>query len=563
MIPIVYGIERDPLFVLREDFDAELIAQWHLVLPMLSDKLLVTNRGAQGRISSIHLFRVGKTQAESRPTIIINTSQSLSSVEERQLRSDISSRYLCPGGPRGGICLADFVKPSDSLQVMFKQSKVRRSVGSSSSPFPPICQPRNRQFSRIPGTGASIGIAGSFEDTATLGCYILVNSVLMILTVDHLIPETNIDPHLTHISQQDRFEMMLPSLVARFRDLTASSQHLCGFCATFQDPERQSEEEICAALIHILKASPYVECSMRSALKSAYQINSSFQEHTIAKQFRKSNTGCRGIGPDAREMDWAVFRVGNDFSLEERQYLLNRHDKFITLDDLYVHDSVKPGALVRSFGRTSAHQLGKISTSISAIFHEHYATQEWCVIKRPEDSLDEWIRGGIGVEGDSGALIVDEEDDGIYGMLWGRVGDGPATMTIFTPLREIFFDIRERTGQNVEFLRGQQMPRPESVEVAEASHHEQTVPITISLEENGLETLLEEAAYSLEISRQPSADTRHPHCFERYRGRDRPNPAVPRSATQIQVQATDGSVESRQWPGVHTYLRYAMAPEQE
>ena len=48
---------------------------------------------------------------------------------------------------------------------------------------------------------------------------------------------------------------------------------------------------------------------------------------------------------------------------------------------------------------------------------------------------------------------MDEEDDGIYGMPWGRTGgDGPATMTIFTPMREIFRDSRERTGADMERL---------------------------------------------------------------------------------------------------------------
>jgi len=226
-----------------------------------------------------------------------------------------------------------------------------------------------------------------------------------------------------------------------------------------------------------------------------------------------------------------------------------------------VHDSVKPGASVRSLGRTSGHQRGKISTTMSAVFLEDYVTQEWCVIKRPDDPLDEWIQGGIGVEGDSGALIVDEEDDGIYGMLWGRTGDGPATMTIFTPMREIFWDIRQRTGTNVELLRGQQMPGSESTDVAEASLQEESVPITISMEEKGQEIALEQAASLFESRQQSSADMRHPHSFERYRGRDMPNPAVPRSLVQGQVP--EESIEHSQWPGVHTYVRYAVAPEQE
>jgi hypothetical protein len=74
-------------------------------------------------------------------------------------------------------------------------------------------------------------------------------------------------------------------------------------------------------------------------------------------------------------------------------------------------------------------------------------TREWFV-EAPDDEDDEdsWIIGGIGVEGDSGAGIVDCEADAFYGHLWGRnqySGEGPR-ITYFTPAHDIFADIQEK-----------------------------------------------------------------------------------------------------------------------
>lgn len=561
MIPIASGIENDPIFVLRDELDADLISQWNLALPGLSSRCLGVrlHHGLVGideaRITSLHLFRVGFDESSSRPTIIINTSLPLDSSAKKELQAIISLAPIWP---------ACQMNRSESLQILFRKCKVRRSVGSMMPLLPPICQPRNRHFSRIPSTGASIGIAGSIEDTATLGCYVLVGSILMALTVDHLAPRNSPHLHLTHVSEQDRFEMIL-QLSQVIRNLLIRSNHSCGLCAELHF-SGMSDEEICAASHDVFKApsSPSLEsCSFQQALKAECQPSELYRVLPIAIIFRKSGTRCQGTGPDAREMDWALFKVDGDFSVEVEQLLVTRHHESVLRKpgEMHMHDSVKPGAWVRSLGRTSGHQHGVISTTMSAVFHEDYVTQEWRVIKRPENSLDEWIKGGIGVEGDSGALIVDEEDDGIYGMLWGRTGDGPATMTIFTPMREILRDIRERTGADMELLRGQKMPRPENIEVTEAPQVGEGVPITISIDEKGDEIPLEQAAYSLESWQQSSADTRHPHSFERYRGRDKPNSAVPRNAAQ--VQCPEENTEGNQWPGVHTYVRYVLAPEQE
>ncbi|KAI1344343.1 hypothetical protein F5Y15DRAFT_411188 [Xylariaceae sp. FL0016] len=97
--------------------------------------------------------------------------------------------------------------------------------------------------------------------------------------------------------------------------------------------------------------------------------------------------------------------------------------------------SVTPGAIVCSTGRTSGFQKGQVCESPA------YSLD-------PDDEDDAWIRGGIGVEGDSGAAIIDCDANTIIGQLWGRnkyFGPGPR-LTYFTPISDVFDDIQERCG---------------------------------------------------------------------------------------------------------------------
>jgi hypothetical protein len=78
------------------------------------------------------------------------------------------------------------------------------------------------------------------------------------------------------------------------------------------------------------------------------------------------------------------------------------------------------------------------------------ATREWFV-EEPYNCEDEedWIRGGIGVSGDSGAAVVDSETNCIIGQVWGRNkywGPGPR-QAFFTPISDVFDDIQEKCGQ--------------------------------------------------------------------------------------------------------------------
>ncbi|OHW94351.1 hypothetical protein CSPAE12_06974 [Colletotrichum incanum] len=116
--------------------------------------------------------------------------------------------------------------------------------------------------------------------------------------------------------------------------------------------------------------------------------------------------------------------------------------------------TVVPGATVVSTGRTSGQQRGQICETPAYVSAEENgtgkATREWFVEEPyPFDDEESWIRGGIGVEGDSGAAIVDADTNALVGQLWGRnkyFGAGPR-LTFFTPIGDLFDDIQERCDQ--------------------------------------------------------------------------------------------------------------------
>ncbi|KAI0379528.1 hypothetical protein F5Y04DRAFT_272044 [Hypomontagnella monticulosa] len=116
--------------------------------------------------------------------------------------------------------------------------------------------------------------------------------------------------------------------------------------------------------------------------------------------------------------------------------------------------SIVPGATVWSTGRTSGLQRGQVCDVPAYVDGSENgtgkATREWYIEEPyPYDDEDAWIRGGIGVEGDSGAAIIDCDTNSLVGQLWGRntyYGPGPRH-TYFTPIFDIFDDIQERCGQ--------------------------------------------------------------------------------------------------------------------
>ncbi|KAI0391229.1 hypothetical protein F5Y17DRAFT_468365 [Xylariaceae sp. FL0594] len=156
------------------------------------------------------------------------------------------------------------------------------------------------------------------------------------------------------------------------------------------------------------------------------------------------------LDPPLVVMDWTLISSGST-----QANLLRRFPKAAQRREtpIIATSSVMPGANVISTGRTSGFGRGRICEVPAYVTGKENGTgkntREWFV-QQPysQDDEDEWIRGGIGVAGDSGAAIIDSDTNTLVGQLWGRDRYwGPGVrVTFFTPISDIFDDIHEKCG---------------------------------------------------------------------------------------------------------------------
>lgn len=575
VITRVVDVENKSIFVLRNDVrqDKSLAAVWHDAIEGISSDCAVQCK----TLSSIHLFRFGADEPTSQPTIIVNSEEVLTEGTMATLQFLIRQAIVrtCLNSHQGNGSLSDYL---GIIQLLFRQSRLRRSGSSGSiqqleQDLPPICEPRNRIFNALPQTGDSIGIHGSFVDTASLGCYLMVGSVVMALTVGHLLPAPSDDNpttfSLTHLSKQDSRDLLVPILNAELLNILPTSAHTCELCAKIT--ASASTAHLSAFSDHFLQFKElYQSCDIgielnRATLPGQRMHRAEYIGSMKERSFQRcasSITPSFSLGRN-REMDWALFRMFND---DHVSTLKSQHNRLFYQEpaSLKVADVVS-GARVKSLGRTSGHQRGQINGTESIVYHEKYVTYEWSVIKPPDMSVDDWVEGGIGVDGDSGALIVDEHTNEVYGMLWGRIGDDATTITLFTPITELLLDIEasmnESGTENITvLLRGQTMPAAPTTNPPTSDHDDDEVDVLGD----------EFSLVSLGQSAASSPTYRLPYQPERYRSHsphDQLQPPDPERATprrlQIQTAMSDPNLGPAPWLGSHTYFRYAVADEGE
>ncbi|KAL0936866.1 zinc finger protein 585a [Colletotrichum truncatum] len=104
--------------------------------------------------------------------------------------------------------------------------------------------------------------------------------------------------------------------------------------------------------------------------------------------------------------------------------------------------------LICSTGRSSGLRYGVVCETPAVVKHmsSGQRSREWYV----ENALglmstEDWNSGGIGLPGDSGAVVVDVEDQRLIGQVWGRNvysgNPGVQRITYFTHFMDIFDDI--------------------------------------------------------------------------------------------------------------------------
>ncbi|KAK7954063.1 zinc finger protein [Apiospora saccharicola] len=106
----------------------------------------------------------------------------------------------------------------------------------------------------------------------------------------------------------------------------------------------------------------------------------------------------------------------------------------------------KVGDVVYSAGRSSGYTLGRICQRGYSKNNDGSIVRDWAV-SSVEDEDGAWLEG-MGIQGDSGAGIMNLMTNQLVGQLWGRnhhqmYHEKPA-MTYFTAISDVFDDIQER-----------------------------------------------------------------------------------------------------------------------
>ncbi|KAH6983143.1 hypothetical protein BKA56DRAFT_483525 [Ilyonectria sp. MPI-CAGE-AT-0026] len=303
------------------------------------------------------------------------------------------------------------------VSFVFSLGEIDRTTwarGLSRHHMDDICIPRNPYFFRNPCMGDSIGICGNgtFEDsTATLGPNLIVGGGSYWLG--------NFHPFLDAYQHLQTVVVEHPSLQDRGRCIAEGHDAM-----SQEDSFKLGNLEVTSGLnLQTTRIShdPYwEECDKEQPLIVT---------------------------------DWSLIAARTSHANLLRRFP-SETQPLLRETPITSTGAVIPGACVTSSGRTSGHQRGQVCEIPAYVSGDENgtrkATREWFIEEPyPCDNEEEWIRGGIGVEGDSGAAVVDSNTHALIGHLWGRNrywGPGPRH-TFFTPIADIFDDIQEKCGQ--------------------------------------------------------------------------------------------------------------------
>jgi hypothetical protein len=137
--------------------------------------------------------------------------------------------------------------------------------------------------------------------------------------------------------------------------------------------------------------------------------------------------------------------------------MVNKESRFVT-DTC----EIRPEGLVYSMGRSSGVQIGRVRKEMSFVKGawsdtESTKTYEWTVDWTGESQTkEEWNLGGLGIEGDSGAGVIDMESNSLCVQVWGT--QGVQRVAYITAWDEIIDDIEEKHKQRLRAT----LPQPDS-----------------------------------------------------------------------------------------------------
>ena len=393
---------------LVDPFDFPLV--WHhAMLPPLVQKLKsneVRNIGGPGFAISVLNGRDIKSRR-----IQIMTSWPLP--EKTQQEVSQFTLQLVPSGYQCDLSLNSFIYATGLV------SRLMSLRGTSKDDLDEICEPQNPFCYSDPRMGDSIGLAlgqGDDECTATLG------------------PCLSIENQSYWLLNQHPFAFA-ESEVPQWRDTLKIIEH--------PSPE---DRNMCSHPLNVGLTNHHSSFAIGPLTK--YDSGPAYK------------TTKRSVEPYWQEIYLPPERVVTDWLLCQasgaRVNILRFPPQCMDSSETIVSTvgHVKGSSSVCSTGRTSGLQLGKIGfcpTFVNGFANgTGHDTHEWFIEQADPTNEEWWIKGGMGISGDSGAGLLDSETNTLVGQIWGRnkyFGDG-VRITYFTPAMDVFQDIERLIGAN-------------------------------------------------------------------------------------------------------------------
>jgi hypothetical protein len=442
------------IFPLRktDPHDDALLELWLKLLPRLPVVLMETI----GKEYTASLVRQGSCEQTSHAVIsIVCPMKPVVLVQE-----DIFCRLdeMCNRALTRKSIKLQFSKGSLTTLSALGESNDTSQV-SDDSDFPYF-----RRYWKFPGIGASIGMLCTRQTSGTLGCYIVVDGKLYLLTVKHLIEKSQhyhdnandarqiTSPALLDVDDMGHDYKAYSRLVSAEIDSALRAQcgnQYIGSNLPLPDYIRELEEkrDIVEKLLEELvneksKGNDFILGSI------AFQSNSDSKVSTASTAILYP-----GLENEVRHhIDWALCTV------DPSRQGANRHRYLFDLDNRPVGlfgDSidtrglgkcvrntchVKPSAEVHYVGQRTGRQDMVINPAPISVCRkvgdEAIETQEWALMAPGQNS-------GLAktYNADSGAAIITTTGNMLVGMLWGKTEDG---LLVFTPINDIFADIKGR-----------------------------------------------------------------------------------------------------------------------
>jgi len=459
------GEPKDKIFAIKEKESPRTVLLWMTTIRPALHGILSERLGSYYTAS---LVRRGPSNIEAVPSIHIESPYIPDAKSQKHITQALSE--ICN---RNG---------HDILPVRFLKGNFRMLFGEQGTTQADdhtreIEQQRLKyQFNRPsskPGMGAPLGMLCSTKVSATLGGYIMMEGKKYLLTSEHFIAEC-----IKNTVMEDQETIVSPSPVDIIEIVGSLKQTLRNKRATLESLLKAAfgDREIFPDDLE----SPSIQEAWYDILateEELREVEKPIEDFALGTRFRRSDDVLRDASGThllssnyantklMHYMDWAVCKVNSRAGENRHRYQSNQD----ALADIHPSERIEdpedichetceigPGTQVYYIGQKSGHRSGTVNGVPMTVCLKNVESDEWSII----DSQGTFVSLNS-VAGDSGAWVI--QKNGRAKKLMGQIMAHSTGQILFTPINDIFADIKEQLNTDVTLPPVQHPPRPAAI----------------------------------------------------------------------------------------------------